>query len=256
LALNFSALKDAPIIELDTIDSSNNYAMQLIDADTAQPGLTIVTQQQTQGKGQRGRQWADILGQSLLMSIITAPQIALDKQFIFSAAVAVAVAETIQSLDEMLDVRVKWPNDIIINDKKTGGILIENVLRGSNWTYSIVGLGVNILQANFPAELPNAGSLKIASGKEYNISQLMHKIRENILQQTSGILNDIEVMEQYNTLLYRIHSEQTFTNANGEEWKGIVVQATADGRLEVQLNDGEIVRYTHGSVTWKWPVEI
>lgn len=226
--------------------------MQLIDADTAQPGLTIVTQQQTSGKGQRGRQWADIPGQSILMSVIIAPQISLDKQFIFSAAVAIAVAETLQALDELLDVRVKWPNDIIINDKKTGGILIENVLRGSKWTYSIVGLGVNVLQDNFPAELPNAGSLKTASDKHYNISRLMHSIRENILKQTAGYINDSEIMSQYNALLYRAHCEQSFTNAENEEWKAIIVQTTADGRLEVQLQDGTIVHYTHGSVTWKW----
>src|SRR6202012_6126707 len=90
-------LQEAPIIELDTIDSTNNYAMRLIDADTAQPGLTIVAAQQTEGKGQRGRKWADVPGQSLLMSIITTPRQALNEQFIFNAAATVSSVETLQN---------------------------------------------------------------------------------------------------------------------------------------------------------------
>ena len=136
-----------PIIELDSIDSTNNYAMQLIDANKAQHGLTIVTQSQSEGKGQRGKTWLDAPGQSLLMSIIIHPKKEINDQFVFNAAVAVAIANVLQKSNHNWDIRIKWPNDIIINAKKAGGILIENILRGSRWTHSVVGLGLNVKQA-------------------------------------------------------------------------------------------------------------
>src|SRR5690606_23377330 len=144
---------------------TNNYAMQLIDADTAQPGLTVTAGEQTHGKGQRGRVWEAATGDNVLMSIVLAPGQVVDRQFAFLTAVAVAVADTLLDVYEHWDVRIKWPNDIIVNDKKAGGILIENVLKGGVWAYSVVGLGLNVLQYEFPPSLPHAISLRMAAGK-------------------------------------------------------------------------------------------
>lgn len=251
MPVNLQALLDAPIIELDTIDSTNNYAMRLIDADTAQPGLTIIAGTQTGGRGQRGNAWADEPGTSLLMSIITTPQYNIDAQFVFNAAATVAIADILQKLSENCDVRIKWPNDIIVNDKKAGGILIENVLRGSNWLYSIVGFGLNLSQAQFPAELPNATSLYIACGTIPDKKKLAGALRENILTNTAENRNTLEVMCQYNDYLYRRGNTQAFRKEE-EEWIGIVQEVTADGKLHVTLPDGETVAYTHGKVEWVW----
>ncbi|XZF16679.1 biotin--[acetyl-CoA-carboxylase] ligase [Chitinophagaceae bacterium MMS25-I14] len=251
MAPNFQALSDAPIIELDTIDSTNNYAMRIIDADTAQPGLTIVAKEQTSGKGQRGRTWTDTPRQSVLMSIIVVPKAGLDKQFVFNASVAAAIAESLQDIDEQWDVRIKWPNDIIVNDKKTGGILIENVLRGSQWLYSIIGLGVNVLQESFPDNLPNAGSLKTASGKAYKVVDIQNILRNSILKEVMHIPMEMQVMERYNTMLYRINQDQAFAD-DANEWLATVLGANADGRLEVQTTDGRIEHYVHGAVQWLW----
>jgi len=116
--------------------------MRLIDADTAQPGLTIVSDMQTAGKGQRGRIWVDTPNESLLMSIVVQLPYDVEHQFAFNVTVSLAIADYLQDLKENWDVRIKWPNDIIINDKKAGGMLIENVIRGSQWAYAVVGLGV------------------------------------------------------------------------------------------------------------------
>jgi len=241
----------APIIELDAIDSTNNYAMQLIDADTAQPGLTITAKQQSQGKGQRGRLWIDVPDLSLLMSIITVPKYNLTEQFLFNASVAVGIANVLQKLNEQWDIAIKWPNDIIVNDKKAGGVLIENVLRGSNWIYSIIGFGLNIKQDHFPAELPYATSLKISSGKDYDIMMLRDMMREKILEYVSVGWSAKEILQQYNDYLYRRGQVQTFT-LHSSEWQGIILAAEADGTLAVQLDNGNIVKYVHGAVMWKW----
>lgn len=245
------ALFSAPIIELDTIDSTNNYAMQLIDADTAQHGLTITAQQQTKGKGQRGRQWTDIPGESLLMSIICIPDRGIDSQFVFNASIAVAVAEVLQDLYENWHVSIKWPNDIIINDKKAGGILIENILRGPDWTYAVIGLGMNVLQESFSDNLPFATSLRIASGKEFKLVEIRDLIRKNILRYIGTHKPAEEVMYQYNQSLYRKDDTQKFTDGS-IDWPAIIQSAMADGTLQVRVADGSIVHYTHGVVAWKW----
>ena len=244
-------LLDAPVIELDSIDSTNNYAMRLIDADTARPGLTITATEQTAGKGQRGRHWAGMPGQSLLMSLVTTPRQPLEQQFVFSAAVAVAIAEVLDTLHEGWNVKIKWPNDIIINDKKAGGILIENILRGGSWSYGIVGLGLNILQPYFPLELPNATSLRIASGKAFDLHTLRDMLRQNILVALYGNTSAEETMRLYNQYLYRRSEEQAFSDGR-EGWLGIIVKANPDGKLMVQLENGSIAHYTHGDVTWMW----
>ncbi len=251
MALILKNMLDAPIIELDTIDSTNNYAMRLIDADTTQPGLTVAAKQQTQGKGQRGRVWNDEPGQSILMSIILAPDCTLDMQFIFSSAVAVAIADVLSDLYEQWDVRIKWPNDIIINDKKAGGILIENVLRANNWTHAVVGIGLNIGQKSFPAELPQATSLAIASGKLLDTDVLLREIRQRVIEYTSRPLLNESMLKRFNEYLFRKGKEQKFTD-NHADWDAIILETVKDGTLRVQNEKGHIVQYTHGEVIWKW----
>lgn len=251
LAVNLQAISDAPIIELDTIDSTNNYAMRLIDADTAQPGLTITAGQQTNGKGQRGRQWLDKPGENLLMSIIIPPAYSLEEQFIFNMAATVAISDTLQSLNELWDVRIKWPNDIIVNDKKAGGILIENVLRGNNWLYSIVGFGLNVLQDSFQPELPYATSLKKESGKSYQINILRDMFRLAILKNTVTKHASDEILKNYNDQLFRKGCLQRFED-NAREWQGVITGVNSNGQLMVIPDDGNLAYYTHGSIAWVW----
>lgn len=243
-------ITDAPIIELDTIDSTNNYAMRLIDADTAQPGLTVTAREQTQGKGQRGRVWQDSAGQSLLMSIIVEPVHGLERQFLFNVAATVAIAEVLQKKCENCDVRIKWPNDIIVNDKKAGGVLIENVIRGSRWAYSIIGFGLNVLQESMPDELPYATSLFIENRQRFDLRALRFDLRKDILQHIYNGADD-DLMHRYNQYLYRRGQMQTF-NDEQTEWQALVNGVTPDGQLVVQLTDGSMQRYTHGMVNWQW----
>lgn len=251
MALSLQYLLDAPIIELDSIDSTNNYAMRLVDADTAQPGLTIVAREQTHGKGQRGRKWQDDAGQSLLMSVLVVPEYSLDRQSLFNMRVAVAIADTIQNLYEGWDVRIKWPNDIIINDKKAGGVLIENVLRGSNWVYSIIGFGLNVQQENMPIDLPYSTSLKIECGKPFGVMDMCKQVRAEIFKNLLTRLPDDVTLQKYNDHLYRTGQVQQFYD-DDREWKGVIDGVTMTGELRVLLAGGERVSYQHGAANWKW----
>lgn len=225
--------------------------MQLIDADTAQAGLTIVAAEQSMGRGQRGRVWFAASGQSLLSSIVCTPKYPIEQQFVFSAAVALAIADELTALYEHWRVAIKWPNDIIINDKKAGGILIENVLRGAAWSYSIVGLGLNVCQQMFPNDLPFATSLKIASGKDYALAEMLERMRRAILSASVSPLSISEVMDGYNSYLFRQGNLQSFCEGP-VEWKARVIAVSSDGTLGVETEDGIAHRYTHGVVAWKW----
>jgi BirA family biotin operon repressor/biotin-[acetyl-CoA-carboxylase] ligase len=250
-ALNLTALSDFTIIELNTIDSTNNYAMQLIDANKAQHGLTIVAQTQTGGKGQRGKEWTDNPGESLLMSIILTPNNPVREQFVFNGSVAVAIANVLQKLYKNWSVHIKWTNDMIINDKKAGGILIENVLRGNNWTHSVVGIGLNIKQDRFPDDLPFATSLKMASGIDFDIKDLRGHIIESVMSATSFFVHGAGNMNLYNALLYNRGKKQRFSDISGE-WGAMIINAHADGTLELKKDDGAIVFCHHGQAEWVW----
>jgi BirA family biotin operon repressor/biotin-[acetyl-CoA-carboxylase] ligase len=245
------ALSEYPITELDSIDSTNNYAMQLIDANKAQQGMTIVAQSQTAGKGQRGRSWMDVPGESLLMSIITMPTVEIRHQFAFSAAIAVTIAKILQKLDDKWQVHIKWPNDIIVNDKKAGGILIENILRGARWTHGIVGLGLNIKQTFFHENLPDAISLRMASGREFDIAGLRDQIVEGVMDVVMNFPVPLAVMDAYNSLLYKKDQLQQFAG-DGTSWTARLMHANLDGTLTVMLENGSVTNYYHGQVTWVW----
>jgi BirA family biotin operon repressor/biotin-[acetyl-CoA-carboxylase] ligase len=222
----------------------------MIDADKAQHGMTIVTEKQTAGKGQRGNPWVDDTAQSLLMSIILQPKQPIEAQFAFSASVAVALVDVLQSLDKKIDVSIKFPNDIIISDKKAAGILIENSIRGTVWTHAIVGVGLNVLQHHFDDNLPNAISLLLATQKPWVIEGLLLSIRQRIIEYTS--VQDLSPMlEKYNQLLYKRGRKQLF--AEGEnKFEALISGVNEKGKLLLQHSDNQLVAYPHGQLTWIW----
>jgi len=249
LSSNVKDVLQAPVLHFKSLESTNNRAAQMIDADTAQPGLTIVADVQTAGKGQRGNVWEAEPAQSLLMSIVLQPKVSVEAQFAFLAAVALAVAQAIQQLDETIVVRIKFPNDIIVNDKKAAGILIENSWRGNNWTHSIVGVGVNVLQRSF-VDLPNATSLYLSTGKEYSCQDLLVSLRTNIVHFTSNFQQN-EALERYNELLFGRNRLQAFALAN-QEFEAKIMGVNEDGQLVLLFRDGVIKAFSHGELQWIW----
>ncbi len=242
---------DLGLITLDIVDSTNNYAMQLISDDKACHGLIVLADLQTQGKGQRGRIWQSVAGESLLMSIILVPKHSLVHQFVFSAGVAVAIANILQKYTEDKIVTIKWPNDIIVSDKKAGGVLIENVLQGSRWVYTVVGIGVNICQDKFADELFHATSLKIETGKTVEIKKICLEISNAIKEFASSNLSVDQVMAAYNHLLFKRNCTQKI-NDNSKLRNIIVKEVRPDGGLVVQNEHGKDEILEHGNQMWVW----
>lgn len=214
-----NARTDSPFIILDTVDSTNNYAMGIIDVGLAEHGFTVMALEQTQGKGRQGKTWLSPPKQNLMFSIIiSADKLNIQQQFKFTAAIALTCASFIsKNLTTSIAVKIKWPNDIFINDRKAGGILIENKILGASWRWAVVGVGLNINQNDFPDELKkSATSLKIETGKDYDLEECGRRLSKEIIAATENLNNNPaeHVMEDYNTILYKKNEKVKFKKDN------------------------------------------
>ena len=126
---------------LSEIDSTNNYALNLLSKSTPAEGTTISADFQTHGRGQYGRDWLSESTKNLLSSIILYPDfLPANEQFSLSKAVSLAVRNCINSFLPSKEIRIKWPNDIYCDDKKIAGILIQNLLTGNKINVSVIGI--------------------------------------------------------------------------------------------------------------------
>ena len=182
-------LLGAPLIELSTIDSTNIYAMAQIKAGLAKSGSCYTADFQTNGKGQHGRVWESTKGQNLLCSYILELN-TLDAlknwtpadQIGFSAAIALG-ARAFFAAFAGSETKIKKPNDIYFSDRKAGGILIENLVRGQEWTWTVIGIGMNINQTEFSPEAlnrvsSNPISLQEITNKSWDVKQMQQHLSE------------------------------------------------------------------------------
>jgi BirA family biotin operon repressor/biotin-[acetyl-CoA-carboxylase] ligase len=164
--------RNKKIIYLNEVESTNNYANQLILSDAAEEGTVVLAQYQTHGKGQHGNVWESETGKNLLMSIIWYPGfLPASQQFMISKIVSIAITDCVNDIID--DCKIKWPNDIYIGNQKLAGILIENSVKGSHLSSSVVGIGLNVNQQVFISAAPNPVSLFQITGVIYEISELM-----------------------------------------------------------------------------------
>ena len=197
LATPFNIL-GAPLVELSTIDSTNIYAMAQIKEGLAKSGSCYRADFQTQGKGQHGRVWESSAGQNLLCTyILELKQLDSTKKWVpehqigFSAAIALGIRDFYDALTNG-DTKIKRPNDIYWRDRKAGGILIENLVRGTEWTWAMVGIGINVNQTQFSPDAPNPVSLKQITGRDWDIRSLQKELSNAL---TASIKNWLQLGE-------------------------------------------------------------
>lgn len=150
----------------DTIDSTNTYCKTLAESN-ANEGTLVISEEQTKGKGTKGRSWSSPKGSGLWFSIILRPRMTISDLGKIVIVTSSALCETFKSLN--IDSKIKWPNDILVNGKKLCGILTEVKLKGDYIDYIILGIGinVNVNYTDFNDDLKlTATSLKIESSKE------------------------------------------------------------------------------------------
>lgn len=199
-----------PFIVLPLVDSTNNYAMAKIQAGEAAHGSTFWAMEQVAGKGQRGKTWLTEPGTNIIMSVVLkTEQLEMSHQWALSMAVALACYDFYKNYGSSDDTRIKWPNDLYWQDRKAGGILIENQISVESglpvWKWAVVGMGINVNQTSFPGVEKKAVSLKQITGKDFDPIQLSQELLSFLTlrfeQLHSGKLN--ELLIDYNNCLYK-----------------------------------------------------
>ena len=198
-------IEDAvPFIVLDSVDSTNNYAMAQIHAGTALHGTSYFAYEQLSGKGRRNKTWQTEKGKNIILSIVlNTGFFAVYQQFHLNMAISVACIDFFNTYTN--NNAIKWPNDLYWNDSKAGGILIENVVRGASWQWAVVGIGININQRTFQRDLPNPVSLNQITGEIYDVVSLAKELHNQVMNRfdelkTNGVENLFSI---YNHYLYK-----------------------------------------------------
>ena len=241
--------RDLPFISLHSVDSTNNYAMGLVHAGLSQHGTAVFAREQTSGRGQRNREWKSEPGSNIIISIILDLKGLLSSSQIFLLSKTVAVATAGFLNDFVFDsTSIKWPNDIYWNDRKAGGILIENVFQASEWKNAVVGVGLNINQTQFGELEKRAVSLRQITGKEYDPLVLAKELHARIMNEFNHLLKDPgRVLDSYSRQLYK-------KNETVRLKKGTLV---FDGIIRDVTNFGELIvahpleeKFAVGEVEW------
>jgi len=190
---------------LKSVDSTNNYAMGKIHSGNARDGNAWFALEQTTGKGRRGKLWQAQNGQNILLSIVMDTLfLKVYEQFKISTVASLSCYDFFNDYAKN-SVKIKWPNDLYWNDSKAGGILIENVISGNIWQWSVIGIGININQSQFPKEINKAISLKQITGETYDVIKMAEQLYKCFLGRWDQIKkNDFnKTLTEYNNVLYK-----------------------------------------------------
>ena len=197
-------LTSPKLIILESVDSTNNYAMAMVQNGTASSGDGVFAWEQRAGRGRRGRPWESRKGENVLFTLVAQTQwLPVQQQFQLSMAVALACHDFF-SRHTKENIKIKWPNDIFINDRKAGGILIENVIKGNLWQWAIIGIGLNINQENFETDASKAISLKQVTGQHYDVIVLVRELHEIVLKRLQVLRSGKsgKLLTEYNQNLF------------------------------------------------------
>lgn len=227
-------------IYLKETTSTNTALWEAACTSSLPEGTVLYTDYQTAGKGQTGNSWFSDRGKNLLMSIVLYPsRIELSEHFILSQIISIAIKKT---LDEYTDnISIKWPNDIYWKDRKIVGILIENSLKGAAISQSVAGIGVNVNQKHFPANLPNPVSLYQITGKRFARKAIMQSVQKNILD-IYRQWGTSQIRKTYMQMLFRKEGYHTFKNEE-ETFEAKIVDVQPDGRLDLEEKNGKVHGY-------------
>ena len=243
-----------PFVELQTVDSTNNYARQQIHAGLAQHGMTIFAHEQFSGKGQRGKVWYSEKDTNIILSIVIKPQpLLLTRQFMLSAGIAVAILDFFMKYAGA-DTKIKWPNDLYWQDRKAGGVLIESGVGSresgeGNWEWCIAGIGININQTVFQSELLNPVSLKQITGKDFHIIDLAKELCGFIDIYFRKLIagNFDTIYNHYVANLYKKNSSVKFKKGN-QVFEATIKSVTPSGKLVIQHSLEEEIDF--GEADW------
>lgn len=237
------------LIVLDEIGSTNDYLKtQSTNFKPLPEWSAIMAKHQTQGRGQRGNSWLVQSGKNLTFSFLVYPEfLKLKDQFSLSMWVSLSLVEWLDSLG--IPAEIKWPNDIMIAGKKVAGFLIENSNRGEKLRQSIIGIGVNINQTEFPPDLSSrANSIALYTGETQNDLEelclsLLGRLQEHFTAFKEQEVTAKDLLQAYNKRLYRSGIWAPFRCVENGDMEGKIESVNSNGELALRRRNGEIYQY-------------
>ncbi len=204
----------------------------------------VYTFDQTKGRGQYGNTWNSLIDQNLAFSFCIKKDKICNKNSLFNYYTAVLFREFFANLTNT-GVKIKWPNDLILNNKKFAGILIE-AKKINNVEVFIIGIGVNVLQTNFK-NLPKAGSILSETGIKLDLNQLAEDLFSFLNQNISVEISEEKILQNFNQHLFRKNEVSVF-EIKGLRQNGIIKNADSDGYLWIELENGGLQKFFHKEI--------
>jgi BirA family biotin operon repressor/biotin-[acetyl-CoA-carboxylase] ligase len=231
------------VVKLDAIDSTNDYLKDLVRKQSLENYSVVTAELQTKGKGQRGSAWSSEKGKNIIMSMLVRDfALSTSSMFDLNIVVSLAVLHSLIPLN-IPKLAIKWPNDIMSDDKKIGGILIENCFKSDSSVDSIIGIGLNVNQLGFE-NLPQASSLALICGetidKDALLKQIVSEIEEKI---KSWKRNAQSLREMYTNLLFKKNEKMVFQDSDLLFFNGVIRGITPLGRLIIEHENGNLIDF-------------
>jgi BirA family transcriptional regulator, biotin operon repressor / biotin---[acetyl-CoA-carboxylase] ligase len=229
------------IIELEAVDSTNNYALKLIREGIAKDGMVISAEYQWGGRGRSNKRWDSASGENLTCSVIMSPlYLHPGRQFLLSQAIALGICQFLEEQSPNAgSFSIKWPNDIYYGAAKICGILIENLIFGQEFRWSVAGIGINLNQTSFSPGIPNPASLRLISGRPIDTREALEGLLEALQRFVSLVEEgDYEAIESaYLERLY-LRGKVSQFRAGAVLISGSITGVDEYGRLLVRIDDG------------------
>ncbi|MBF4472525.1 MULTISPECIES: biotin--[acetyl-CoA-carboxylase] ligase [Flavobacterium] len=232
------------LIKLDAIDSTNEFLKGLSNRQEVQNFTVITAETQSKGKGQMGAKWNSEPGKNLIMSVLV-KDFLFDYEAVFNLNVVVSLS-VIRALKKynIPELSIKWPNDIMSANKKIGGILIENSIKGDGSITSIVGLGLNVNQVEFQ-DLPRASSMALVCNTAFDKEEILFSIVSKMEKMIAGYeVKAQDLWQEYTNELFKIEMPAAFADADQINFMGIIKGVSAIGKLQILLEDDTVCEYS------------
>ena len=221
-------------VNLHQHSSTNLYLSSLLKENPETGPVMVISDFQDAGRGQGSHQWHSMPGKNLLLSLLLFPAfLSASDQFQLSRVASLALIDTLKYLGMMPD--IKWPNDILINKRKLAGILIENGISGKNISHTIIGIGLNLNQTEFPPFPVEASSVALERGAASDRNQVLDQLLDSLMSRYGQLENGetSKLESDYMENLFMLDQPGAFVH-QGKQFTGTIRGLSDLGELLVE----------------------
>jgi len=234
------------LIQLVSVDSTNNYIANLIEQGSCQDGSVIMADYQTQGRGQRGNSWQSVSSENLMFSLAFKPVYTLEQHIRLSWFSALMWQQCLLRFG--LKAHIKWPNDLYVGKQKIGGILIEQQLKGAQLEWSILGCGINVNEA---PELAQATSIFKETSQRFKPLTVLAEYLDLLNGQQHLLNGDFAYLKaKFEAELWLKDAIQVFEKMDGSLFEGRIIGVNDVGEIRIETN-GEIAHFANQELRYR-----